>query len=99
MMAGMGRDPFHANESVYRGCLQCIIVVAEAGRWLPGELRVHAPEIDWSGLIGMGNRLKHQYFHIEQDVVWDAVTRDFPILRAATLRLIEIEPSFAVAAE
>lgn len=39
----------------------------------------------------MGDRLKHQYFRVESNIVWDTIHTDFPILHATVLRMIKEE--------
>jgi uncharacterized protein with HEPN domain len=40
------------------------------------------PGIDWKGLCGMGNVLRHGYHKVEDRIVWDAVKFDLPLLKA-----------------
>ncbi len=42
-------------------------------------------EIPWQEIIGMRNRLIHEYFHIIPERIWDVVETDIPKL----IRLIE----------
>lgn len=39
----------------------------------------------------MGNLLKHQYFRIETDIVWDTIKTDMPIVLAVVERMIAAE--------
>ena len=41
------------------------------------------PGVDWRGLAGLRDRLAHQYFQIDQDMLWNIVHFDLPPLRAA----------------
>lgn len=72
----------------YDACLYRIIVVAEAANGLPEEMMQRAPEVPWRNLIGMGHNLKHQYFRVEADIVWDTIAHHFPTLLMAVNRLL-----------
>jgi uncharacterized protein with HEPN domain len=39
------------------------------------------PEIDWKGYRGMGNFLRHSYHRISDEIVWNTVKDDLPLLR------------------
>lgn len=49
------------------------------------------PEIDWKGLRGMGNVLRHGYHKVEDRIVWDTVKLDLPLLKACVDRLLSQE--------
>ncbi len=38
------------------------------------------PEIPWSDIMGMRNRLVHGYFNINIEIVWKTVTVELPQL-------------------
>ena len=60
--------------------LKCIEIVGEAAAGLGPEMRERYPEIPWTDIVGMRNRLVHAYFEIDMDRVWDTVTDDLPRL-------------------
>ena len=39
-------------------------------------------ELSWAGLRGMRNRLAHKFWDIDEKVLWETVTRDFPRLHS-----------------
>lgn len=85
------REALEADEDAYAACQFRILVVAEAAKWIPETLRTRHPDVEWGELIRMGDRLKHQYFRVESNIVWDTIHTDFPILHATVLRMIEEE--------
>jgi uncharacterized protein with HEPN domain len=55
--------------------VRALEIMGEAAARLPDETRVAHPEIPWSNIIGMRNRLVHGYFDVDMDIVWNTVTR------------------------
>ena len=51
-------------------------IIGEAAARLTDETRADHPEIPWSNMIGMRNRLVHGYFDVDLDVVWNTVDRN-----------------------
>jgi len=60
---------------------QCI-VIGEAARKVSQETKDAHPDIPWADIIGMRNRLIHEYFRINVSTVWDTVHNDIPRLIA-----------------
>lgn len=56
-------------------------IVGEAVRSLSSELTQRYPEIPWSQIVGLRNRVVHEYFEIDLDIVIDIVTNDLPGLQ------------------
>ncbi len=72
---------FERDELLQTWFLRHLLIIGEAARALPDDVRAMAPEIPWTKIIGMRNVLVHDYFDIDTDIVWDAATRDVPQLR------------------
>jgi len=69
------------GELVGAAAMRWVEIIGEAAGRITLELRVDHPQIPWSGMISMRNRLVHGYFEIDADRVWDAVESELPELR------------------
>lgn len=58
-------------------------IIGEAVKGLSDEYRVARPEVPWSAIARMGDRLIHGYWDIDLDAVWQTIQRDIPGLRSA----------------
>ncbi len=61
-----------------------IIVLGEAAKavvTVDPTLASELPGVEWSLLAKMRDRLTHQYWETDSDVVWSTATRDVPQLR------------------
>lgn len=67
--------------------LRAIEIIGEAAARLSPAFRSAYPDIPWSALIGMRNRLVHAYFDVDADVLWTAVTVEVPVLLEALHRI------------
>ncbi len=63
-------------------------IISEAAGRLKDEGERLCPEIDWRGLRGMGNVLRHGYHKVEDRIVWDTVKLDLPPLKACVDRVL-----------
>ena len=87
-----GKQAFESDELIQNWFVRHLQIIGEAAYSLPKDLRDQRPDIPWSEIIGMRHILVHDYFVIDIDIVWDAVERDLPGLKAkieAMLRALE----------
>lgn len=62
--------------------IRCLTVIGEAARRTPDAVRCGYPQVPWTQIIGMRNRLAHEYDGIDTDTVWVTVRRDLPRILA-----------------
>ena len=68
-------------------------MIGEAVKHLSGEARTAAPEIPWSRIAGMRDKLIHDYMGVNLDLVWDVVDREIePLVEAVRNLLGDQEP-------
>jgi len=89
-----GRSDMETDELAAHGLVRLIEIVGEAaGRVSPGT-QAALPELPWSAMVGMRNRLVHGYYDIDRDRVWDTLVHDLPPLIAVLERyLSECRPT------
>lgn len=75
-----GRDRFDADEDLQIVLTHLVQVIGEAASRLSTELVDRYPAVPWRQVIGMRHRVVHDYFAIDLDVLWHAVTVDVPRL-------------------
>lgn len=85
-----GRQPadFHSDPMLHDAVIHNLAVISEACRHLPDEMKSQEPQIPWRNVADMGNWLRHGYDMLDDEILWDTVTRDLPPLKAAIDRLL-----------
>jgi uncharacterized protein with HEPN domain len=73
---GKSRAEFDANENLRLAVTHLIQTIGEAARRVSPETCARHPEIPWSRMIGMRNKLVHDYTEINEDIVWPVATRN-----------------------
>ncbi|HNS45265.1 MAG TPA: DUF86 domain-containing protein [Alphaproteobacteria bacterium] len=66
------------NRMLALSIIKSIEMIGEAASRVTRDGREEHPEIPWTDIVAMRNRLIHVYFDIDLDRVWDTVTDDLP---------------------
>ena len=69
------------NKEKYKAVLMNFIILGEASRNIFEEVRINHPEVEWKDVMNMRNKLVHEYFGVDNKVVWDAIKKNFPELK------------------
>jgi len=64
-------------------------IIGEAARNVPDDAKALYSELPWKEMIGMRNIVIHEYFGVDEVVIWQTVQDDLPPLCAAISRILE----------
>ncbi len=71
---------FVNDDMVYYAVVKNIEILGEASNMLTEEFRTAHPQTPWKLVSGMRNYIVHEYFQVDNSVVWDVITNDLPNL-------------------
>ena len=80
---------FAASWAMKRAVEHALLIIAEAAKYLPAEMKASRPEVEWHKVHGLGNLLRHEYRHIDPDILWSIVTEHLDTLDEAAAALLE----------
>src|SRR5688500_9500624 len=63
-------------------CLYNIQIIGEVASKLPEDIKKNAPQIPWASIKGMRNRLIHEYFGTDLQLVWNVIDAELPFLKS-----------------
>ncbi|MBW4519441.1 MAG: DUF86 domain-containing protein [Scytolyngbya sp. HA4215-MV1] len=89
--AGLDKSVFVQDETLKRAYVRSIEVIGEAVKQLPDGLRQKYNAVEWRAMAGMRDRLIHNYFGVDYDIVWDVVVNKIPVLEAEIRLILEQE--------
>ena len=88
-LSAVDQDRFRGDTLIQDGVIRQVQIIGEATRRLSVQLRDNYPEIQWRDIIGMRNKLVHDYFGVDLDAVFSTATRKISKLKPDIQRVVD----------
>ena len=73
---GLSFEDFLADDKTIDAVVRNFEIIGEASLRIDGDFRLENPQIEWKKLRGFRNRIIHDYFGIDYEIVWSILTQD-----------------------
>jgi uncharacterized protein with HEPN domain len=89
--AGLDFESFAQDKKTTFAVIRALEIIGEASRKIPKSLRSQYPSVPWQDMAGMRDKLIHDYFGVDLQVVWKTLQKDLPPLKTAIAKVIQRE--------
>lgn len=86
---GMDFRQFSADDKTVFAVIRALEVIGEASKKIPLAVQRQSPEMPWREMAGIQDKLIHEYFGVNLNVVWKTVQEDLPPLKAPLARIVK----------
>ncbi len=74
------REDFFADSKTFDAVIRNLQIIGEAAKKIPPDIRRQCKTVEWKKLAGLRDIVIHDYFGINEDIVWDVITSRMPLL-------------------
>ena len=76
----------------YDAVVRNLEIIGEAAKHISDEIRNQITNIEWRKIAGMRDMLAHDYFGIDNDILWDVIQNKIPQLNCEIHEFLTKEP-------
>jgi len=87
-MKNVTEKEFLENTEKQYAVLRALEIIGEATKNLSRETKADYPEVEWTDIAGMRDKLIHQYFGVDLALVWETVKENLPSLEKAVSEIL-----------
>jgi uncharacterized protein with HEPN domain len=80
---GMTQDIFQSDEKTTDAVVRNLEIIGEAAGRLPKEFTDRHSKIEWVKIKGLRNRIVHEYFGVDTQIIWQILEKDLPAFKAS----------------
>ena len=77
-VTGLDFENFKKDYKTVDAVIRNFEIIGEAAKNLPEHFKSGHPEIPWDGMYRLRNRITHEYFGIDYEIILDIVTKYLP---------------------
>lgn len=85
---GMSENEFLSNSMAHDAVVRQIEIIGEAARNVSDEFQNTHSKLPWAKMIGIRNKITHEYFNVNYAIVWDTVIDDLPLLKKSIKKIL-----------
>ncbi len=64
-------------------------IIGEATKAISQSTRQKYPEVPWKEMAGMRDKLTHEYFGVDMEIIWETCQEDLPGLKEQVINILE----------
>jgi len=73
-------DAFSNDKKTVNAVIRSLEVIGEAVKKIPTELRQEHPGLPWKEIAGTRDKLIHEYFGVDLQIIWETIQSDLDAL-------------------
>lgn len=74
-------EEFVKDEKTIDAVVRNFSIIGEAGTHIPEEFQEKYPNLPWHEIISMRNKIIHEYFGLNEEILWKTIQDDLPKLK------------------
>ena len=84
---GITQENFQNDEKTTDAVVRNFEIIGEAAGRLPEDFVDRNSEIEWAKIVGLRNRIVHDYFGVDLLIIWQILKNDLPAFKESIERI------------
>ena len=77
---GVSFDKFKKDSMIIDAVVRNLEIIGEAAKNIPDSVKTEYKNIPWNKIGGMRNKIIHEYFSVDLEILWKTIQEDIPEL-------------------
>ena len=77
-LEGYDFDQFKKDYKTVDAVIRNFEIIGEASRKLPDHIKENNPDLPWDEMYLLRNKVSHEYFGIDYEIIWDVCINHLP---------------------
>lgn len=82
-------EEFTGNSMKKYATIKQLEIIGEAASQITNGMKEKYSEVEWREIVGLRNILIHEYFGVDENIVWGIITKDIPKLKIHVARILQ----------
>jgi len=82
-------DDLMQDAVLQRACARSFEIMGEAVKNISTDFRRKHKEVDWKNIAGMRDKLIHQYFGVNWNILWDVIKEKLPGVKVHLEKILD----------
>jgi len=75
-------ERFSGDKKTIDAVVRNFEIIGEATKHIPSKIKNQHPDIPWKEMAGMRDKIIHEYFGVDLDIVWKTIKTRLPKLKS-----------------
>jgi len=84
---GLTMPTFIRDTKTYNATMMCLALIGETTSKFPKHVREQNKNIPWGDITGLRNRISHDYFGLDEEVIWKTIKESLPVFKEEIKKL------------